>query len=179
MSRNNAQKAQVTLEYTIIVGFLIALTVGILGALSLRLTQVDKDQKQNNVVHLQNLILKEIERANTVEEGYSRIFELPKTVGGYNYTMTFDADKLLVVKYRETESYVFMNASGNICITSLSSSFRVKVQKSGNSTFTNTTFSSCPECTTTFDVCNAAQQAGTSGRVSTTECCNNRCRCCI
>lgn len=166
--------AQVTVEYVVIIGFLIALTIGILIAVSLRLTQVDKDQKQNTVVYLQNLLRNEIERALSVEEGYSRTFELPKTLAGFNYTMRFDDDQLLAIKYREIESYVYLNATGNVCITSLQSSYNIKIQKNT----TNLTFISCPECTTTFKACDVAEESATCSSVNRTECCNNHCRCC-
>lgn len=180
VEKKRAKQAQVTMEYTIIIGFLIALTIGIFTALSMRLSQVDQDLKQNNLKYLQRLILDDVDRARVVEDGYTRIIQLPKVYGGYNYSLTFDNDQILTVRYRGLEDYAFINATGNICIASPQSSFNVLLQKKN----LRIIFESCPECKgdfMSFTECNATAAKNKCGRLSPTNktsCCLNHCRCC-
>lgn len=169
------KRAQVTLEYTIIIGLLLALMVGVFFAIGFHLNDAEKDIKQTHIKSLQNLILNEIKRAQMVEEGYTRIVQLPPIRGGSNYSLLFDErEKLLTVHYLGLAGYITVNATGNICISSSASSLQVKVSKQGNAI----SLESCPECAYTLQQCDTAQHQGVCSTIDARECCLNHCRCC-
>lgn len=59
---------------------------------------------------------REIENAKSVNDGYSRIFEMPQAINGIDYGISIIGSRELVVSYLEEEHVKFLpvNVTGNI-----------------------------------------------------------------
>jgi|TARA_Y100000310_G_scaffold75749_1_gene72115 hypothetical protein len=76
-----------------------------------------KEQGNRNIAEdIAEFAFREIEIAKSVNNGYSRIFALPQTINGVNYSIIIIDDRELIVDYLGNEHVKFLpaNVTGNI-----------------------------------------------------------------
>ncbi|HLG24027.1 MAG TPA: hypothetical protein VI564_03820 [Candidatus Nanoarchaeia archaeon] len=110
------KNAQSSLEFIVLASFLFLVVVLFLALMSTSLSDSNDLQKEQSAIELSDLIMGEITTARSVNDGYSRTFEIPKSINGINYTVKIIDSRELVVNFLDYEYVRFMpsNFSGNI-----------------------------------------------------------------
>ncbi|MFH1506666.1 MAG: hypothetical protein ABIE94_06820, partial [archaeon] len=87
--------------------FLVAIVF--VYALQYRLAAAHEDNFEEKLDQVASLITNEIQVAAGVEDGYSRIFTLPRTIGGINYSVEIIGSDELVIHYMNREKVTFLD----------------------------------------------------------------------
>ena len=111
-------KAQSAVEFIFLVSFMLLVIVGFFAITSSKTLEAQEEGNKKIAETIADLAYKEIEIAQSVNDGYIRHFTMPPTVNGISYTIKIIDNKELVVKYVDYEYVKFMpaNISGYISI---------------------------------------------------------------
>ena len=112
------RKAQSAVEFIFLVSFMLLVIVGFFAITSSKTLEAQEEGNKKIAETISDMAFKEIEIAQSVNDGYTRYFTMPPTVNGISYSIWIIDNKELVVKYADYEYVKFIpaNISGNISI---------------------------------------------------------------
>lgn len=102
-------RAQATVEFIILIGFLFLIFLGFAALLQSRFVQVSHDNTQARLQQVASIVITEADLAEGVGDGYSRVFEIPFTIGGLNYSLEIQDNKDLILAFQGDEYVYFLN----------------------------------------------------------------------
>ena len=82
------RKAQIAMEFSIIIAFVIAIFVGFLYVLNIQITEIGLNEDKVAMRNLGDAIVNEVVMARQVHANYLRKFEIPGTLNGKNYSIS-------------------------------------------------------------------------------------------
>ncbi len=82
-------KAQVSMEFILLMGFMFVIFFGLVVMLQQRQSELTKDNRQYALESAADAIQREIRYGLVAGAGYNRTFEMPWTVVGSNYSVIF------------------------------------------------------------------------------------------
>ncbi len=100
---------QATIEFIILIGFMFLVFALFAALLHTRTGQVITLNNQLKMQEIADILITEADLAETIGDGYSRTFELPYTLSGFNYTVTLQDQEDLVLNYKEEQFIYFLN----------------------------------------------------------------------
>ena len=107
-------KSQSAIEFVTLAAFMFFVIVGFFAITTSKILE-SKDQANSKIAEgISDYVNHEVETAKSVNDGYSRTFELPQTVNGIDYGISIIDNRELVVNYLGYEHVRFLNATGNI-----------------------------------------------------------------
>ncbi|MEK6962817.1 MAG: hypothetical protein AABX70_00210 [Nanoarchaeota archaeon] len=106
---NKYNQAQATIEFITLVGFMFLILALFAALLHTRTGQVITLNDQAKMQEIADIIITEADLAETVGDGYSRTFELPYSLAGFNYSVTLQDQEDLVLTYKENQFIYFLN----------------------------------------------------------------------
>ena len=109
-------KSQSAMEFVILASFMLLVILGFFSLASSKMTDARQEGNRKTAEDVAEFAYREIETAKSVNDGYSRIFEMPQTINGINYSIAIIDSRELVVKYLDEEYVKFLpvNVTGNI-----------------------------------------------------------------
>ena len=109
-------KAQSAVEFIFLVSFMLLVIVGFFAVTSSKTLEAQEEGNKKIAETIAGIAFKEIEIAQSVNDGYTRNFTMPPTINGIGYSIQLIDNKELVVKYVDYEYVKFIpaNISGNI-----------------------------------------------------------------
>lgn len=106
------RKAQTSLEFVVLTGFMILAFLTFYIVIESKLLVANRDTVDMAVKQVENLVVNEIKVAESVTDGYYREFELPQRVNGIDYTVSIIAGvgntPEIVTKYGGKERVYFV-----------------------------------------------------------------------
>jgi len=104
------------MEFVILASFMLLVILGFFSLASSKMTDARQEGNRKTAEDVAEFAYREIETAKSVNDGYSRIFEMPQTINGINYSIAIIDSRELVVKYLDEEYVKFLpvNVTGNI-----------------------------------------------------------------
>ena len=111
-------KSQFALEFILIIAFMLLLFLGFFTVISSRILEAKENENKQIAEGLANLVFDEVKLANSVADGYSRTFTLPKRVKGISYNISILDNRELVANYLDNEYVIFLpdNVEGDVDI---------------------------------------------------------------
>lgn len=111
-------KAQSAVEFIFLASFMLLVIVGFFAVTSSKTLEAQEEGNKKIAETIADIAFKEIEIAQSVNDGYLRYFTMPPTINGISYSIQLIDNKELVVKYVDYEYVKFIpaNISGNISI---------------------------------------------------------------
>lgn len=103
-------KSQSAMEFIILVSFMLLVILGFFAVASSRLLEAREEGNRRIAEDIAEFAYREIEIAKSVNDGYSRIFNMPQTVNGVNYNINIIDNRELVVNYLGYEHVKFLPA---------------------------------------------------------------------
>ena len=102
----------------LLISFTFLIAIVFIYALQYRLAAAQNDRIDEQMDQVANLIVNEIQIANGVQNGYSRVFFLPKSISGVEYQVNLLGSEELVIYYLNREKVVFLddNVRGGIAV---------------------------------------------------------------
>lgn len=166
MKKIKQKEAQVSFEFTIsiVIGMIVLLALLALFANKLHEAVVDSRDKQ--VTAIFNIIEDELKFAYGVHQGYARIFKIPVSIEGQNYSINI-TNGFIVISYlgRDYARGVKFEVNSSICLEALNDSTRIfEVRKSGTE---EVSLGACPDCVPDFYNCNWNDIRGTCSELAT------------
>ena len=95
------KKAQSSIEVTLLIGFMFLTFNIFLLVIAQRMVDVQNQKDRQLIEDMSSVIEGEIELAAGVEDGYSRTFEIPKTLKGINYSVRLISSNTMKTNYSE------------------------------------------------------------------------------
>ena len=95
------KKAQSSIEVTLLIGFMFLTFNIFLLVIAQRMVDVQNQKDRQLIEDMGSVIEGEIELAAGVEDGYSRTFEIPKTLKGINYSAILISSNTMKTNYSE------------------------------------------------------------------------------
>jgi len=108
-ARARKNRAQATIEFVTLIGFMFFIFAMFAALLHTRTSQVSQANDRLKMNEIANLIVTEADLAEAVGDGYSRTFELPYTLSGFDYNATIEDQQDLVLIYKEQSFIYFLN----------------------------------------------------------------------
>ena len=104
------------MEFFFLASFMLLVIVGFFAVTSSKTLEAQEEGNKKIAETIADFAYKEIEIAQSVNDGYIRYFTMPPTINGVIYSIEIIDDKELVVRYADYEYVRFMpsNISGNI-----------------------------------------------------------------
>ncbi len=109
--RNREIRGQSSLEFIILIGFVIIIFLGFAAVIESRIVEQQTTNKQKLLVQLADKIEHELLLAEQVRAGYGREFELPRTLGAQPYNITLEGDDTLIITSGEEEYIRFLSVN--------------------------------------------------------------------
>lgn len=109
-------KSQSAMEFVILASFMLLVILGFFSLTSSRMIEARQEGNRKIAEDIAKFAYREIEIAKSVNDGYSRVFEIPQSVNGINYTLSLLDSRELVVSYLNEEYVQFLptNVTGNV-----------------------------------------------------------------
>ena len=110
------RKAQSAVEFIFLASFMLLVIVGFFAVTSSKTLEAQEEGNKKIAEAIANMAYREIEVAQSVNDGYTRAFLMPATVNGVNYSIKIIDNTELVVTYFDYEYVKFLpsNISGNV-----------------------------------------------------------------
>ncbi|MBI2660209.1 hypothetical protein HYX07_03545 [Candidatus Woesearchaeota archaeon] len=104
------------MEFVILASFMLLVILGFFSLASSRMIEARVEGNRKISEDIAKFAYREVEIAKSVNDGYSRVFEIPQSVNGVNYTLSVIDGRELVVNYLDEEYVQFLpiNVTGNI-----------------------------------------------------------------
>ncbi len=140
----NKNKAQVSFEFllSMVIGLFVVL--GLLVLFANKLHDVMQESRNQQVDAVLGIIEDEVTFAKGAIPGYSRVFALPVTIEGQNYSLNFTSGTIAISYLGKDFTRGFSHkVNGSICLQEINETTRkFEVQRSA----TEVTLSACPDC---------------------------------
>lgn len=81
------KKGQSAIEFTVLMGMMFLIFTVFFFAVSTKLLDIQKENEASLLEDLGNYVQNELRLAVIAEDGYFRQFQLPATIGGYDYSI--------------------------------------------------------------------------------------------
>ena len=109
-------KSQSAIEFIVLASFMLLVIVGFFAVASSKVLESKEESNRQISQDIAEFAYQEIEIAKSVNDGYTRIFVMPQTVNGVNYSIIIIDNRELVVNYLENEYVKFIpsNVTGSI-----------------------------------------------------------------
>lgn len=109
-------KSQSAMEFVMLASFMLLVVLGFFAVTSSKLLEAREEGNRQIAEDIADFAYREIEIAKSVNDGYTRIFLMPQTVNGINYSIKVIDNKEIVVNYLDNEHIKFLptNVTGNI-----------------------------------------------------------------
>ena len=109
-------KSQSAMEFVMLSSFMLLIILGFFSLVSSKMVDAKQEGNRKIAQDIAEFTYREIDTARSVNDGYSRIFEMPLSINGVNYSMNVIDDRELVVNYLDEEYVKFLpaNVTGNI-----------------------------------------------------------------
>ena len=105
------KKAQSAIEFVSLATFMFIVMVVVFAVVGSKLSEAREQANQQIAEDIASLVYREIEIAFSVNCGYARTFEVPKSVNGIDYNIEVVDNKELVVNYLDYEYVKFLPAT--------------------------------------------------------------------
>lgn len=104
------------MEFMVLSSFLFLVIVGFFAVTSSKVLEAKEESNRKIAEDIADFAYREIEIAKSVNDGYTKIFSLPQTVNGVNYSINIIDNTELIVNYLGYEHVIFLplNVTGNI-----------------------------------------------------------------
>ena len=114
-------KSQSAVEFVVLASFMLLVILGFFAFTSSRVLEAKDEGNKKIAENIADLVYREIETAKSVNNGYVRVFTVPKTVNGVTYTINLTDDRELIVNYLGYEYVRFVpsNVTGNLSVGSI------------------------------------------------------------
>jgi hypothetical protein len=103
------KKAQSSIEFTIIVGVMVFVLLGIFIFVQGRSVGIHKDNMNRAMEEVANIIRSELSLATATEGTYQRVFLIPERAMDYEYNVSITSNKELSISMYGSEYLVFTN----------------------------------------------------------------------
>ena len=115
------RKSQYAMEFVILASVMILVILGFFALTSSRVLEAKDEGNKKIAENIADLVYREIETAKSVNNGYARVFTVPKTVNGVTYIINLTDNRELIVNYLGSEYIRFVpsNVSGNLSVGSI------------------------------------------------------------
>jgi len=110
-NKKKCSKAQYSTEFIILASFMVLVVLGFFVVSSSKVVEFGEERNKRVAEDIANFIYKEVETARSVNDGYVRLFAVPQTIDGINYSITITDNRELTVNYLDIE-YVKLLPSG-------------------------------------------------------------------
>lgn len=109
-------KSQSATEFIILASFMIMVILGFFAVTSSKLFEAKEEGNRKIAKDISDFAYREIEIAVSLNDGYSRIFTLPRKINGIDYSINITDNRELTVNYLDNEYVQFLppNIIGNI-----------------------------------------------------------------
>ncbi|MFC1648964.1 hypothetical protein ACFL1B_05935 [Nanoarchaeota archaeon] len=101
-------KGQVSLEFVVLMVFMLVLFTGLFVALQGRMLAMRELKDMQTMQQLGNLVENEVRLAYLVGDGYERQFFVPVTLNGKSYDIRVDDQWDLIVAHHDLEHIAFL-----------------------------------------------------------------------
>lgn len=110
------RKSQSALEFVILTSFMLLAILGFFAITSSKVLESREESDRKVAEDIAKLAYREIEIAKSVNDGYVRVFSMPETINGVDYTISIIDNREIVVNYLNQEYIEFMpsNVTGSI-----------------------------------------------------------------
>ena len=114
MIRQN--KSQSALEFIVLASFMLLAVLGFFAVTGSRVLEAKEEGNREIAKDIADFAYREIEIAKSVNDGYTRAFNMPETVNGVDYSISIVDNRELVVNYLGYEYIRFLpsNVTGSI-----------------------------------------------------------------
>jgi hypothetical protein len=106
------RKAQSSMEFVILTGFMLMAFLVFYIVIQVKLVEANQDTLDFSAKQVETLVVNEIKVAESVTDGYYRVFELPRQIKGMNYTIQILSGVAgtpeIVIKYSNKERVYFV-----------------------------------------------------------------------
>lgn len=102
------KKAQFAIEFIILLAFMFLIFLGFIAVATTKVLDAKENEKQKIAEDVAEMAKNEIDLAKYVEDGYSRIFQLPTLINGNDYSIKILGNRELVVNYLDKEHILFL-----------------------------------------------------------------------
>jgi hypothetical protein len=106
------KKAQTSMEFVILTGFMLLAFLVFYIVIQAKLVEANKDNVDRAAKQVETLVVNELKVAESVTDGYYRVFELPQRVNGMDYNVSIipgvGNTPEIVIKYNSRERVYFV-----------------------------------------------------------------------
>ncbi len=88
INMRNSRKAQTSMEFVILTGFMLMAFLIFYIVIQSKLVEANKNTIDLAAKQVETIVVNELKVAESVSDGYYREFELPQRVNGMNYTLS-------------------------------------------------------------------------------------------
>lgn len=109
-------KSQSAMEFVMLSSFMLLVILGFFSLASSKMVDARIEGNRKISQDIAEFAYREIEIAKSVNDGYSRVFEMPQAVNGISYSVSVIGNREIVVSYLDEEHIKFLpvNVTGNI-----------------------------------------------------------------
>ena len=109
-------KSQSAMEFIVLASFMVLVILGFFAATGSRVLEARDESNRKIAEDIADFAYHEIEIAKSVNDGYSRVFAMPQTVNGINYSIQIIDNREMVANYLGYEHIKFLpsNVTGSI-----------------------------------------------------------------
>ncbi|MBI3035209.1 hypothetical protein HYY71_02705 [Candidatus Woesearchaeota archaeon] len=109
-------RAQSAIEFIVLASFMTLVILGLFAVTGSRALEAKEEGNRKTAEDIADFAYREIEIAKSVNDGYTRVFNMPQTVNGVNYSIALLDNRELIVNYLGNEHILFVpaNVSGSI-----------------------------------------------------------------
>ena len=130
---NYKQKSQSAVEFIVLASFMVLVLLGFFAVTSSKVLEAKEEGNKKIAQDIADFAYREIEVAKSLNDGYSRFFEMPQNVNGINYSINIIDNKELVINYLGNEYIKFLPSN----VTGTFAKGNNKISKSDGVLFIN------------------------------------------
>src|SRR3989344_9346793 len=110
------RKSQSAIEFVTLASFMFLVVLGFFSVTTSKIVESKEAANRQIAADLADYVFNEVKTAKSVNDGYIRIFTIPQTVNGINFTINITDNRELVVNYLGNEHVEFLpsNVTGNL-----------------------------------------------------------------
>ena len=109
-------KSQSAIEFVVLASFMLFVILGFFAITTSNMIQAREDSNRKTAEDIAGFVYREVEIAKSVNSGYLRIFSVPYSVNGIDYSINLTDNRELTVNYLGYEHVMFLpaNITGNV-----------------------------------------------------------------
>src|SRR3989338_5069154 len=110
------RKSQSAMEFIVLASFMLLVILGFFAITSSKILESKEEGDRKIAEDIADFAYREIEIAKSVNDGYTRVFSMPLTFNGVNYSIKITDNRELIVDYLGYEHVKFLpsNVTGAI-----------------------------------------------------------------